>query len=76
MMVANKQTIAKTVDIMERAAMMQALQESLNAISEGADQIAAREYWQGYRTITRAELILSEVAMKLHELDLKEGGAP
>ena len=23
-----------------------------------------------------AELILSEIAMKLHELDLKDGGAP
>jgi len=76
MMVAVKKSAAETIDTLERAAMMQQLSETLNAISEGADQIAAREYWQAYRTITTAELILSEVAMKLHELDLKDGGAP
>ena len=76
MMVAIKKAAAETIDTLERAAMMQQLSETLNAISEGADQIAAREYWQAYRTITTAELILSEVAMKLHELDLKDGGAP
>ena len=76
MMVAIKKSAAETIDTLERAAMMQQLSETLNAISEGADQIAAREYWEAYRTISTAELILSEVAMKLHELDLKDGGAP
>ena len=76
MMVAIKKSAAETIDTLERAAMMQQLSETLNAISEGADQIAARRYWEAYRTITTAELILSEVAMKLHELDLKDGGAP
>ena len=76
MMVAIKKSVADTIDTLERAVMMQQLGETLNAISEGADQIAAREYWQAYRTISDAELILSEVAMKLHELDLKDGGAP
>ena len=76
MMVALKKSAAEAIDTVERAVMMQQLSETLNAISEGADQIAAREYWQAYRTITTAELILSEVAMKLHELDLKDGGAP
>lgn len=76
MMVAIKKSAAETIDTLERAVMMQQLSETLNAISEGADQIAARRYWEAYRTITRAELILSEVAMKLHELDLKDGGAP
>ena len=75
-MVAIKKAAAERIDTLERAAMMQQLSETLNAISEGADQIAARHYWEAYRTITTAELILSEVAMKLHELDLKEGGAP
>ena len=76
MMVAKKKSAAETIDTLERAVMMQQLSETLNAISEGADQIAARRYWEAYRTITTAELILSEVAMKLHELDLKDGGAP
>lgn len=76
MMVAIKKSAAETIDTLERAVMMQQLSETLNAISTGADQIAAREYWQAYRTITTAELILSEIAMKLHELDLKDGGAP
>ena len=76
MMVAIKKSAAETIDTLERAVMMQQLGETLNAISTGADQIAAREYWQAYRTISAAELILSEVAMKLHELDLKDGGAP
>ena len=75
-MVAFKKAAAETIDTLERAVMMQQLQETLNAISTGADQIAARRYWEAYRTITTAELILSEVAMKLHELDLKDGGAP
>ena len=74
-MVAIKKAAAETVDTLERAAMMQQLSETLNAISEGADQIAARNYWEAYRTISTAELILSEIAMKLHELDLKDGGA-
>lgn len=76
MMVAFKKSAAETIDTLERAVLMQQLGETLNAISTGADQIAAREYWQAYRTISAAELILSEVAMKLHELDLKDGGAP
>lgn len=76
MMVAIKKSAAETIDTLERAVLMQQLGETLNAISEGADQIAAREYWQAYRTISAAELILSEIAMKLHELDLKDGGAP
>jgi len=76
MMVAFKKSAAEAIDTVERAMMMQQLSETLNAISMGADQIAAREYWQAYRTITTAELILSEIAMKLHELDLKDGGAP
>lgn len=76
MMVAFKQSAAATIDTLERAVMMQQLGETLNAISEGADQIAAREYWEAYRTISAAELILSEIAMKLQELDLKDGGAP
>ena len=76
MMVAIKKAAAETIDTLERAVLMQQLGETLNAISTGADQIAAREYWQAYRTISAAELILSEVAMKLHELDLKDGGAP
>ena len=76
MMVAIKKSAAETIDTLERAVMMQQLSETLNAISTGADQIAAREYWQAYRTISAAELILSEIAMKLHELDLKDGGAP
>ena len=76
MMVAIKKSAAETIDTLERAVLMQQLGETLNAISTGADQIAAREYWQAYRTITAAELILSEIAMKLHELDLKDGGAP
>ena len=76
MMVAIKKAAAETVDTLERAVLMQQLSETLNAISTGADQIAAREYWQAYRTISAAELLLSEIAMKLHELDLKEGGAP
>ena len=75
MMVAFKKAAAETVDTIERAAMMHQLQQVLNGISDGADQIAARRYWEAYRTITTAELILSEVAMKLHELDLKDGGA-
>ena len=75
MMVAIKKSAAETIDTLERAAMMQQLSETLNAISDGADQIAARKYWEAYRTISTAELILSEVAMKLHELDLKDGGA-
>ena len=75
-MVAKKKSAAETIDTLERAVMRQQLIETLNAISEGADQIAARRYWEAYRTITTAELILSEVAMKLHELDLKDGGAP
>lgn len=76
MMVAKKKSAAETIDTLERAVMRQQLIETLNAISEGANQIAARRYWEAYRTITTAELILSEVAMKLHELDLKDGGAP
>ena len=76
MMVAFKKSAAEAIDTVERAVMMQQLSETLNAISTGADQIAAREYWQAYRTTTTAELILSEIAMKLHELDLKDGGAP
>ena len=55
---------------------MQQLGEVLSAISEGADEIAARKYWSGHQTITRAELILSEIAYKLHKLDMKDGGAP
>ncbi len=75
-MVAIKKSAAETIDTLERAVLMQQLGETLNAISTGADQIAAREYWQAYRTISAAELLLSEIAMKLHELDLKDGGAP
>jgi len=75
-MVAKKKSAAETIDTLERAVMRQQLIETLNAISEGANQIAARRYWEAYRTITTAELILSEIAMKLHELDLKDGGAP
>ncbi len=76
MMVAIKKSAAETIDTLERAVLMQQLGETLNAISTGSDQIAAREYWQAYRTISAAELLLSEIAMKLHELDLKDGGAP
>ena len=76
MMVAIKKSAAETIDTLKRAVLMQQLGETLNAISTGADQIAAREYWQAYRTISAAELILSEIAMKLQELDLKDGGAP
>ena len=76
MMVAIKKITAETIDTLERAVLMKQLGETLNAISTGADQIAAREYWQAYRTISAAELLLSEIAMKLHELDLKDGGAP
>jgi hypothetical protein len=74
MMVAFKKTAAETIDTLERAVLMQQLSDTLEAISKGADQIAGREYWQAYRTITTAELILSEIAYKLHELDLKDGG--
>ena len=76
MMVAFKKSAAETIDTLERAVIMQQLGEVLSAISEGADEIAARKYWAGHQTITRAELILSEIAYKLHELDLKDGGAP
>ena len=75
MMVAQRHSIAETVDTLERAVIMQQLGEVLNAISAGADEIAARKYWAGHQTITRAELILSEIAYKLHELDIKDGGA-
>jgi len=76
MMVAFKKSAAETIDTLERAVIMQQLGEVLSAISEGADEIAARKYWSGHQTITRAELILSEIAYKLHELDMKDGGAP
>ena len=76
MMVAFKKSAAETIDTLERAVIMQQLGEVLSAISEGADEIAARKYWSGHQTITRAELILSEIAYKLHELDIKDGGAP
>jgi len=75
-MVAFKKSAAETIDTLERAVIMQQLGEVLSAISEGADEIAARKYWSGHQTITRAELILSEIAYKLHELDMKDGGAP
>jgi predicted amidohydrolase YtcJ len=71
-MVAKKNTIAEEADILDRAVIMQQLQHVLTGISEGADQIAARNYWDAYRTISHSELILSEIAYKLHELDLKE----
>jgi len=76
MMVAQRHNIAETIDTLERAVIMQQLGEVLSAISEGADEIAARKYWSGHQTITRAELILSEIAYKLHKLDMKDGGAP
>jgi hypothetical protein len=76
MMVAFKKSAAETIDTLERAVIMQQLGEVLSAISEGADEIAARKYWSGHQTITRAELILSEIAYKLHELDMQDGGAP
>ena len=76
MMVAFKKSAAETIDTLERAVIMQQLGEVLSAISEGADEIAARKYWSGHQTITRAELILAEIAYKLHELDMKDGGAP
>jgi len=75
-MVAFKKSAAETIDTLERAVIMQQLGEVLSAISEGADEIAARKYWSGHQTITRAELILSEIAYKLHKLDMKDGGAP
>jgi hypothetical protein len=71
-MVAKKNSVADSVDIAERAVMMQQLQQVLTGISDGADQIAARHYWEAYRTINASELILSEIAYKLHELDLRE----
>lgn len=71
-MVAKKNSVADAMDIAERAVIMQQLQQVLTGISDGADQIAARRYWEGYRTISAAELILSEIAYKLHELDLRE----
>ena len=71
-MVAKKNSVADSVDIAERAVMMQQLQQMLTGISNGADQIAARHYWEAYRTISASELILSEIAYKLHELDLRE----
>ena len=71
-MVAKKNSVADSVDIAERAVMMQQLQQVLTGISDGADQIAARHYWEAYRTISASELILSEIAYKLHELDLRE----
>ena len=71
-MVAKINSMADAVDIAERALMMQQLQQVLTNISDGADQIAARRYWEAYRTISASELILSEIACKLHELDLKE----
>jgi len=71
-MVAKKNSVADAADISERAVMMQQLQQVLTGISDGADQIAARHYWEAYRTISASELILSEIAYKLHELDLRE----
>lgn len=71
-MVAKINSVADSVDIAERAVMMQQLQQVLTGISDGADQIAARRYWEAYRTIAASELILSEIACKLHELDLLE----
>ena len=50
-MVAKKNTLADSVDIAERAVIMQQLQQVLTGISDGADQIAARRYWEAYRTI-------------------------
>ena len=71
-MVAKKNSVADSADIADRAVMMQQLQQVLTGISDGADQIAARHYWEAYRTISASELILSEIAYKLHELDLRE----
>lgn len=71
-MVAKKNTVADSMDVAECAVMMQQLQQVLTGISDGADQIATRRYWEAYRTISASELILSEIAYKLHELDLME----
>ena len=75
MMVAQRHNIAAAIDTLERAQMMQQLSEVLAGISNGADEIAAGKYWEGYQTVTRCEYILAEIAEKLHELDLKGGGA-
>jgi hypothetical protein len=55
---------------------MAKLLETIDAIREASDLIVADKNWEAYRAVSRGEFLLSEVAMELHELDLKDGGAP
>jgi len=75
-MVAQRQDKPTNGEIMARAQLIGALLDVIDGVTKASNEINAGAYWEAYRTVTEAELKLSEIALGLHDLDCKvDGGA-
>jgi hypothetical protein len=75
-MVAQRQHKPTNGEIMARVQLIGALLDVIDGVTKASNEINAGSYWQAYRTVTEAELKLSEIALGLHDLDVRyDGGA-
>lgn len=75
-MVAQRQRKPTNGEVMARAQLIGALVGIIDGVTKASAEINAGAYWEAYRTVTEAELKLSEIALGLHDLDIKsDGGA-
>jgi hypothetical protein len=75
-MVAQRRHNPTNGEIMARAHLIGALLDVVDGVTKASGEINAGAYWEAYRTVTEAELKLSEIALGLHDLDCKyDGGA-
>lgn len=71
-MVAPKKSTAESAEVVERTNLVLSLIPIIDLLSRGTDEIHGGEYWSAYRSINEAELLLGEIALKLHDLDARE----
>jgi hypothetical protein len=75
-MVAQRQDKPTNGEIMARAQLIGALLDVIDGVTKASNEINVGSYWEAYRTVTEAELKLSEIALGLHDLDVRyDGGA-
>ena len=75
-MVAPKNTIVDQDELVLRAKLIAQLLDAIDDISVAAEQIRQGNYWSGYRTTSRADLMLCEVALGLHDAEMASENRP
>ena len=75
-MVAPKNTIVDQNELLLRAKLIAQLLRAIDDIGIAAQEIERGNYWSGYRTTSRADLMLCEVALGLHDAEMAQEDRP